>query len=168
MHDDISGEIVRWFGSCTDIDDAVQAREALARSTEELERLVNERTASLQREMLEREKAEAALAQAQKMEAVGQLTGGVAHDFNNLLTAVLGSLQMIAKRSDDPQIRRFADNARRAAERGARLTQQLLAFSRRQRLTPEAVDLPRLIAERRRPADTGGRRDGYPGDAIRR
>ena len=146
VHDDISGEIFRWFGSCTDIDAAVQAREALARSTEELELLVNQRTASLQREMLEREKAEAALAQAQKMEAVGQLTGGVAHDFNNLLTAVLGSLQMIAKRSEDPQVRRFADNARHAAERGARLIQQLLAFSRRQRLTPEAVDLPRLIS----------------------
>ena len=147
VHDDLSREIVRWFGSCTDIDNAVKAREALTRDTEELERLVSERTASLQREMLEREKAEAALAQAQKMEAVGQLTGGIAHDFNNLLTAVLGSLQMIGKRSDDPQIRRFADNARRAAERGARLTQQLLAFSRRQRLTPEPVDLPRLMAE---------------------
>ena len=146
VHDDISGEIVRWFGSCTDIDAAVQARQALTRGAEELERLVSERTASLQREMLEREKAEAALAQAQKMEAVGQLTGGVAHDFNNLLTAVLGSLQMIDKRTDDPQVRRFADNARRAAERGARLTQQLLAFSRRQRLAPEPVDLPRLLS----------------------
>ena len=147
VHDDLSGEIVRWFGSCTDIDNAVRAREALTRGTEELERLVSERTASLQKEMLEREKAEAALAQAQKMEAVGQLTGGVAHDFNNLLTAVLGSLQMISKRTDDAELRRFADNARRAAERGARLTQQLLAFSRRQRLTPEPVDVPRLVAE---------------------
>ena len=146
VHDDISGEIVRWFGSCTDIDASVQAREALARSTEELERLVSERTASLQREMLEREKAEAALAQSQKMEAVGQLTGGVAHDFNNLLTAVLGSLQMIGKRTEDPQVRRFAENARRAAERGARLTQQLLAFSRRQRLAPEPVDLQNLLS----------------------
>ena len=145
VHDDISGEIVRWFGSCTDIDNAVRAREALTRGTEELERLVSERTQSLEHEMLEREKAEAALAQVQKMEAVGQLTGGVAHDFNNLLTAVLGSLQMIVKRSDDPRILRFADNAQRAAERGARLTQQLLAFSRRQRLAPEPVDLRRLI-----------------------
>lgn len=145
VHDDISGEILRWFGSCTDIDAGVRAREALARDTEELEQLVSQRTASLQREMLEREKAESALAQAQKMEAVGQLTGGVAHDFNNLLTAVLGSLQMIGKHSGDPQIRRFADNARRAAERGARLTQQLLAFSRRQRLTPEAIDLSNLV-----------------------
>jgi signal transduction histidine kinase len=99
-----------------------------------------------QREMLERERAGAALAQAHKMEAVGQLTGGVAHDFNNLLTVVLGSMQMIAKQTDDAQILRLTDNARRAAERGALLTQQLLAFSRRQRLTPAQVDLPRLIA----------------------
>jgi PAS domain S-box-containing protein len=146
VHDDLSGEIVRWFGSCTDIDNTVRAREALTRSTEELEQLVSERTVSLQREMLEREKAEEALAQAQKMEAVGQLTGGVAHDFNNLLTAVLGSLEMIGKRSDDPQIRRFANNAQRAAERGARLTQQMLAFSRRQRLAPEPVEMHHLIA----------------------
>jgi PAS domain S-box-containing protein len=145
VHDDLSGEVTRWFGSCTDIDDGVRAREALARSTEELERLVDQRTASLQREMLEREKAEVALAQAQKMEAVGQLTGGIAHDFNNLLTAIIGSLQMIGKRSDDPQVRRFADNAQHAAERGARLIQQLLAFARRQRLTPEPVAINRLI-----------------------
>ncbi|HET8996152.1 MAG TPA: ATP-binding protein, partial [Acetobacteraceae bacterium] len=145
VRDELSGTIVRWFGSCTDIDDAVNARETLARSREELERLVDERTVSLQREMLEREKAEAALAQAQKMEAVGQLTGGVAHDFNNLLTAVLASLEMISSRSTDERVLRFAANAQRAAERGARLTQQLLAFSRRQRLRPESVDMNGLI-----------------------
>ncbi len=100
---------------------------------------------SLQHEMIEREKAEAALAQAQKMEAVGQLTGGIAHDFNNLLTAVLASLEMIGKHSTDDRVQRFAGNAQRAAERGARLTQQLLAFSRRQRLKPEPVDVNRLI-----------------------
>lgn len=145
VRDERSDAVVRWFGSCTDIDDAVNARQTLARSREELERLVDERTVSLQREMLEREKAEAALAQAQKMEAVGQLTGGVAHDFNNLLTAVLASLEMISSRSTDERVLRFAGNAQRAAERGARLTQQLLAFSRRQRLRPEPVDVNRLI-----------------------
>jgi PAS domain S-box-containing protein len=145
VRDDRSGRIIRWFGSCTDIHDSVMARETLAKSREQLEQLVAERTAWLQREMLEREKAEAALAQAQKMEAVGQLTGGVAHDFNNLLTAVLASVEMIAQRTSDERVLRFVVNAQHAAERGARLTQQLLAFSRRQRLTPEPVDITRLV-----------------------
>ena len=146
VRDEHSGRIIRWFGSCTDIHDSVMARETLAKSREELERLVAERTAWLQREMLEREKAEAALAQAQKMEAVGQLTGGVAHDFNNLLTAVLASMELIAQRTSDERVLRFVVNAQHAAERGARLTQQLLAFSRRQRLAPEPVDINRLVA----------------------
>ncbi len=146
VRDERTGRIIRWFGSCTDIHDSVMARETLAKSREELERLVVERTAWLQREMLEREKAEAALAQAQKMEAVGQLTGGVAHDFNNLLTAVLASVEMISQRTSDERLLRFVVNARHAAERGARLTQQLLAFSRRQRLAPEPVDINRLVS----------------------
>ena len=79
------------------------------------------------------------------MEAVGQLTGGVAHDFNNLLTAVLASVEMIAHRTSDERVLRFVVNARQAAERGGRLTQQLLAFSRRQRLAPEPVDINRLV-----------------------
>ncbi|AWB20337.1 PAS domain S-box protein [Methylobacterium currus] len=92
------------------------------------------------------EQAQAALAQAQKMEAVGQLTGGVAHDFNNLLMAVLGSLELLRKRlPDDPRLLRLLDNAVQGAERGAALTQRMLAFARRQELTPEAVDLARLV-----------------------
>jgi PAS domain S-box-containing protein len=146
VRDERSGRIIRWFGSCTDIHDSVEARETLAKSREELEQLVAARTASLQREMLERERAEAALAQAQKMEAVGQLTGGVAHDFNNLLTAVLASVDMIAQRTSDERVQRFVVNAQHAAERGARLTQQLLAFSRRQRLAPKPVDINHLIS----------------------
>ncbi|URD60412.1 PAS domain S-box protein [Sphingomonas sp. KRR8] len=74
------------------------------------------------------------LRQSQKMEALGQLTGGIAHDFNNLLTVVVGGLDMIAKRESDPKLQRYAKNALEAAERGARLTAQLLAFSRVQRL----------------------------------
>jgi PAS domain S-box-containing protein len=90
-------------------------------------------------------KAEEALRQSQRMEGIGQLTGGVAHDFNNVLTAVLGSLQLAAKRVDDPRARQLMDNAVQAAERGAKLTSQLLAFSRRQRLEPLAVDLNGMI-----------------------
>src|SRR5258705_13583258 len=68
------------------------------------------------------------------MEALGQLTGGIAHDFNNLLTVVVGGLDLLAKRVEDEKLRRYAENALAAAERGARLTGQLLAFSRVQRL----------------------------------
>jgi CheY-like chemotaxis protein len=80
------------------------------------------------------------------MEAIGQLTGGVAHDFNNLLTAVVGSLELLLRRTDDEKLRRLAGNALQAAERGARLTAQLLAFSRRQRLTPAPLDVNAIIA----------------------
>ena len=90
-------------------------------------------------------KAEEALRQSQRMEGIGQLTGGVAHDFNNVLTAVLGSLQLAAKRVEDPRAKQLLDNAVQAAERGAKLTSQLLAFSRRQRLEPLAVDLNAMI-----------------------
>jgi PAS domain S-box-containing protein len=92
------------------------------------------------------DQAREALAQAQKMEAIGQLTGGVAHDFNNLLMAVLGSLELMGKRlPDDPRLRRLLDNAVQGAQRGAALTQRMLAFARRQELKPEVVDLPDLV-----------------------
>ena len=90
-------------------------------------------------------KAEEALRRSQRMEGIGQLTGGVAHDFNNVLTAVLGSLQLAAKRVTDERARQMLDNAVQAAERGAKLTSQLLAFSRRQRLEPLPVDLNAMI-----------------------
>jgi PAS domain S-box-containing protein len=92
------------------------------------------------------EQARAALAQAQKMEAVGQLTGGVAHDFNNLLTVITNSLDLLERRvRGDAQTRRIIDSAQRAADRGARLTEQLLAFSRRQPLRPEIQSINALI-----------------------
>ena len=90
-------------------------------------------------------KAEEALRQSQRMEGIGQLTGGVAHDFNNVLTAVLGSLSLAVRRVTDDRAREQIDNAIQAAERGAKLTSQLLAFSRRQRLEPQAVDLNAMI-----------------------
>ena len=92
--------------------------------------------------------AREALFQAQKMEAIGQLTGGVAHDFNNLLTAVLGSLELVQRRiGDDPRIAPLVANAMQAAQRGTVLTQRMLAFARRQNLNPEAVAMPALINE---------------------
>ncbi|HEX3538254.1 MAG TPA: response regulator [Stellaceae bacterium] len=98
------------------------------------------------RDLTEREAIEERLRQSQKMEAVGQLTGGLAHDFNNLLTAVIGNLELLGPRlASDPVATRFLGGAQRAAENGARLTQQLLAFSRRQHLQPRAVDLNGVI-----------------------
>jgi signal transduction histidine kinase len=94
-----------------------------------------------------REEAEAQLRQAQKLEAIGQLTGGIAHDFNNLLTAVLGNLELLQRHSnaDDPKIQRWIRNAIEAARRGAALTTRLLAFSRRQPLEPRPVDVASLL-----------------------
>jgi PAS domain S-box-containing protein len=89
------------------------------------------------------------LRQSQKMEALGQLTGGIAHDFNNLLTVVVGGLDLIAKREADPKLKRYARNALEAAERGARLTAQLLAFSRVQRLEVQPTYVAPLIENMR-------------------
>jgi len=92
------------------------------------------------------DEAREALFQAQKMEAVGQLTGGIAHDFNNLLMAILGSLELLKKRlPDDPAIAYLVNNAIHGAERGATLTQRMLAFARRQELKLDAVDVPSLV-----------------------
>lgn len=93
-----------------------------------------------------RRKAEEALRQAQKMEAVGQLTGGVAHDFNNILAIVLGNLELIRRRAPaDERLLRMVDNAIEGARRGAVLTQRMLSFSRRQSLNPQALDVPALV-----------------------
>jgi PAS domain S-box-containing protein len=91
------------------------------------------------------EQAQAALFQAQKMEAVGQLTGGVAHDFNNLLTIIVNNLDLLTRNARDPRDVKLIESAQRAAERGSKLTQQLLAFSRRQPLQPEAHNPNTLI-----------------------
>ena len=96
----------------------------------------------------ERKNLEEELAQARKMEAVGQLTGGVAHDFNNLLTVVLGNIDIMGRKAEDePRRARRIDAVRQAAERGRDLTRQLLAFSRRQHLSPVSLDVNGLISE---------------------
>ncbi|HVC50451.1 MAG TPA: response regulator [Stellaceae bacterium] len=99
------------------------------------------------RDITEREEMEEQLRQSQKMEAVGQLTGGLAHDFNNLLTAVIGNLDLLAPRvADDAIATRYLKAAQRGAENGAKLTEQLLAFSRRQHLHPQAINLNAIIS----------------------
>ncbi|MDQ2080283.1 ATP-binding protein [Xanthobacteraceae bacterium Astr-EGSB] len=102
----------------------------------------------LREEVVRREKAEDQLRQAQKMEALGRLTGGVAHDFNNLLTIVIGSLDMLMRRwtAPEPRLARLATNALDGAHRAAALTARLLAFARRQPLDPKAIDVNHLVA----------------------
>ncbi|MGA7329843.1 MAG: PAS domain S-box protein [Rhodomicrobium sp.] len=151
-----NGQCAEWFGTSTDIDDQVLAREVLARSREELEAQVSSRTlelqnalSSLREEMLQRQKAEAAVRQMQKMEAVGLLTGGIAHDFNNMLQGVAGSLQMATARAAQGRtadVVRFLDLARQTVDRAAGLTRRLLSFARRQRLEPKALDPDALVA----------------------
>lgn len=121
-------------------------RTALAELTATLEHRVEERTADLMKEVAARERAQEQLRQAQKMETIGQLTGGVAHDFNNLLMAVMGNLELLRKRiPEDPRLQRLIEGALQGAERGASLTQRLLAFARQQDLKTEPVDLGELI-----------------------
>jgi PAS domain S-box-containing protein len=146
-------EHVGFIGVAHDITDAKQAEAALREVNETLEKRVAERTADLtaaldrlQAEVAERQRAEEALRQAQKMEAVGQLTGGIAHDFNNLLTPIMGGLEFIATRTDDARLKRIAETALDSARRGAKLTGQLLAFSRIQRISMAPIAVNQVIA----------------------
>jgi signal transduction histidine kinase/CheY-like chemotaxis protein len=122
--------------------------------TRRIETVVDERTRDLSSvnrrleiEIRERQQAEAALRQAQRMEAIGQLTGGIAHDFNNLLMVIGGNAAMLNDAAPDDAVRRRLTAITQAAERGERLTRQLLAFSRRQMLRPEPVDLRHRVQD---------------------
>jgi len=141
----------------------LRAREDAA---QELEGLVVERTRALAEanrnlriEMEERARVEESLRQAQKIEAIGQLTGGVAHDFNNLLMVISGGLDMLDRQTDPNRRRRLMEGMVQAAQRGASLTKQLLAFSRRQKLQPQAVDVASQIGSMRELLDHSLRDD---------
>lgn len=137
----MGGDVVGFVGVAFDVTDAKQAERDLTRVNELLEERVGDALA-------EKAKAEADLMHAQRMEAVGRLTGGVAHDFNNLLTVVIGALDMMLRAPEDAaRQKRLGEAALAAARRGERLTHQLLAFSRRQTLRPEPTDLNALILE---------------------
>ena len=117
---DDRGQVVRMLGVCQDVTERVEAERALRESEEKL-------------------------AQAHKMEAIGQLTGGIAHDFNNILMIVGGHAEMLRRRFSDPKARAGIDAIASAARRGESLTRQLLTFSRRQPLSPEVIDLKQRV-----------------------
>jgi signal transduction histidine kinase/ActR/RegA family two-component response regulator len=165
---DLAGNPVHYSGIDIDITERKLAEAALAESqakleaavaalgdmNQKLEQRVSERTAELEAEAARRIEAEARLVQAQKMEAVGQLTGGMAHDFNNLLTVILGNLDMVRRRlegeaRDAPdraeKLLRPVEMAMQGARNAAQLTHRLLAFSRRQPLEPRAFEVNKLV-----------------------
>ena len=144
----------RQYDARARLEEVRRAEDALRRANETLEERVEARThelaeanARLRVQMEERARVEGQLRQSQKVEAIGQLTGGVAHDFNNLLMAVLGNLALLRKHlpADDARAQRLIEGAVQGAQRGAALTQRLLAFARRQDLRVEAVDLAALV-----------------------
>ncbi|MBF9233563.1 PAS domain-containing protein [Microvirga sp. BT350] len=135
---DADGSTVGIFVQGNDITEQKRAEDELRDYREHLEKLVQERTRAL-------EQSEAQRRQAHRMEAIGQLTGGVAHDFNNLLAIVIGNLELAQKRIADPRVDHLLENALQAGERGAKLIRQLLAFARKQSLSLESTDLPQVI-----------------------
>jgi len=150
------GEHVGFIGIAHDITEWKFGEATLRGLNEALEKRVEKRTADLkdaldrlQAEVAERERAEEALRQAQKMEAVGRLTGGIAHDFNNLLTPVIGGLEILASHVEEPRLKRLAEAALESSRRGAKLTGQLLAFSRLQRIGIAPVPVNRVIEDLR-------------------
>ena len=139
---DEAGAVIRWFGTNVDITEQRAAQDALRDLNETLEEQVATRTRALMQ-------TEEALRQSQKMEAVGQLTGGLAHDFNNLLAGISGSLELMQTRIGQGRLKdvdRYMGAAQGAAKRAAALTHRLLAFSRRQTLDPKPTDVNRLVA----------------------
>jgi signal transduction histidine kinase/CheY-like chemotaxis protein len=157
---DTNGEVFRLVGVTLDITARKEAdeereallsalateRAALADLTRTLEQRVRDSTAELISAVAAREKAQEQLLQSQKMETIGQLTGGVAHDFNNLLTAIMANLDLLGKRVPaDPALHKLIESALQGAARGAALTQRMLAFARQQDLKTSAVHLDDLL-----------------------
>jgi PAS domain S-box-containing protein len=152
---DANGAATGVFAEGSDVTERVMAENALRALNSSLEQRIAERTREVEEalerlrvESREREAAQEALRQAQKMEAVGQLTGGLAHDFNNLLAGITGSLELMQRRLKQGRhedLERYISVGQGAARRAAALTHRLLAFSRRQTLDPKATDINRLV-----------------------
>ncbi len=165
----------RVVGVNVDITERKRALAQLRAFAETLEEAVRERTRELEAENEARKKTEELLRQSQKMEAVGQLTGGVAHDFNNLLTVVLGGLEMIGRQlpalgdlRGAARISRGTDMALQGAQRAATLTSRLLAFSRQQPLEPKPIDANKLVVRHVRTAAAHAGRSGVARDRAGR
>ncbi|WP_250520565.1 MULTISPECIES: hybrid sensor histidine kinase/response regulator [unclassified Caballeronia] len=150
VHDD---RIVRLVGVCSDVTLRKTSEDQLRRVNESLEVKVLERTAQLEdahrtvlEEIRQREHTEKLLRQVQKLEMIGQLTGGIAHDFNNLLMAIMANLELVRKEvPPEERVGRLVDGALKGAQRGAALTQRLLAFARQQVLKVEPVQMSALV-----------------------
>ncbi|APH56039.1 Sensory transduction protein kinase [Granulibacter bethesdensis] len=143
-----TGAVTRWYGSCTDIEHSVQAREILKRDASALETLVQQRTLALQKALRENTETQEQLRQAQKMEAVGQLTGGIAHDFNNILACIIGNLELLqikTQKNDTSETEKYIQSALNAADKASSLIDRLLSFSRRQPLNSSSVNINSLI-----------------------
>jgi signal transduction histidine kinase/FixJ family two-component response regulator len=155
-----SGAVTQLVGVSTDItnrriselererllNDLADEREALSELSQTLEKRIQERTTELMREVSARENAQQQLIQSQKMESIGKLTGGIAHDFNNLLTVVITTLYLLKKQlPTDDRSQRLITGAMQAAERGAALTQRMLAFARQQDLKTSSIDVGALL-----------------------
>jgi PAS domain S-box-containing protein len=138
---DEDGNITEWFGTTTDIDDMVRARETLQSNVVEFEAIV-------QKEIARRAAAEDALHRAQKMEAIGTLTGGIAHDFNNILQVIGGNLHLLAEQfGQEPSAERRIGNALEGVRQGSKLAAQLLACGRRLPLSPKVINIGRLVRD---------------------
>ena len=141
------------------LDDRDRAAAALEALVIERTRELRDSNAELRKQMEERARVEETLRQAQKIEAIGQLTGGIAHDFNNLLMVISGGLEMLDRNAEPGRRERLLSGMRQAALRGSALTKQLLAFSRRQALKPEPLNLARQIGKMRELLDRSLRGD---------
>ncbi|MFZ6761570.1 response regulator [Pseudoroseomonas sp. WGS1072] len=144
---DAVGQVSGIFVLGYDVTEQHRTAAELERYKDRLEDMVRSRTRALEESEAERRRTEVALRQSQKMEAIGQLTGGVAHDFNNLLQILSGNLQLLQRSLLTAEDQRRLEMALGAVDRGAKLASQLLAFARRQPLEPRAVNLGRLVRD---------------------
>jgi PAS domain S-box-containing protein len=142
-----NGEPTWFYGVIQDVTAKKRVEETLERRVEERTRELRESNRQLRAQIEQREAAEAQVRQLQRLDAIGQITAGVAHDFNNLLSVILINARLLARTPRDSREQESVDLIRMAGERGANLTAQLLAFSRKQRLEPEDIDLNRRILD---------------------